>query len=104
MATSTVSQGAGKLSIFRKIVEDGNIRVRRTPSSRQFQYIIWPFAIVPTNIPQTREAPPRRGSRDHLSAEGLLRGDAAVHDEPRAGHEGCVVRGEEHDALSDIVG
>jgi hypothetical protein len=39
-----------------------------------------------------------------LSAEGLLRGDAAVDDEPRAGHEGCVVRGEEHDALGDIVG
>jgi hypothetical protein len=31
------------------------------------------------------------------SAEGLLRGDAAVDDEPRAGHEGCVVRGEEHE-------
>ena len=39
-----------------------------------------------------------------LSAEGLLRGDAAVDDEPRAGHEGRVVRGEEHDALGDIVG
>ena len=39
-----------------------------------------------------------------LSAEGLLRGDAAVDDEPGAGHEGRVVRGEEHDALGDIVG
>jgi hypothetical protein len=39
-----------------------------------------------------------------LSAEGLLRGDTAVDDKPRAGHEGRVVRGEEHDALGDIVG
>jgi hypothetical protein len=39
-----------------------------------------------------------------LSAEGLLRGDTAVDDEPRAGHEGRVVRSEEHDALGDIVG
>src|SRR6202030_191869 len=47
----------------------------------------------------------RSGSGYDLpSAEGLLRGDAAVDDEPRAGHEGRVVRGEEHDALGDIVG
>ena len=38
-----------------------------------------------------------------IGASSSLGGDAAVDDEPRAGHEGGVVGGEEHDPLGDVA-
>src|SRR5215470_14500479 len=42
-------------------------------------------------------------SRRLLKA-GLLRGQAAVYNEPCAGHKAGVIRGEKNNALGDVVG